>query len=100
HTRFSRDWSSDVCSSDLGALWDNGGLPFRETAMTRKTVLNDTHRALGVKMVDFGGWDMPIHYGSQIDEHHAVRRQAGMFDVSHRSEERRAGKACETRRSA
>ena len=34
-------------------------------------------------MVDFGGWDMPLHYGSQIDEHHAVRRDAGMFDVSH-----------------
>ena len=34
-------------------------------------------------MVDFGGWDMPIHYGSQIDEHHLVRRDAGMFDVSH-----------------
>ncbi len=51
--------------------------------MTRKTVLNDSHRALGAKMVDFGGWDMPIHYGSQIDEHHLVRREAGMFDVSH-----------------
>jgi aminomethyltransferase len=51
--------------------------------MTHKTVLNDTHRALGAKMVDFGGWDMPIHYGSQIDEHHLVRRDAGMFDVSH-----------------
>jgi len=51
--------------------------------MTRKTVLNDTHRALGAKMVDFGGWDMPIHYGSQLDEHHLVRRGAGMFDVSH-----------------
>ncbi len=51
--------------------------------MTRKTILNDTHRALGAKMVDFGGWDMPIHYGSQIDEHHQVRRDAGMFDVSH-----------------
>ena len=51
--------------------------------MTRKTVLNDTHRALGARMVDFGGWDMPIHYGSQIDEHHLVRREAGMFDVSH-----------------
>lgn len=51
--------------------------------MTRKTVLNDSHRALGAKMVDFGGWDMPIHYGSQIEEHHAVRREAGMFDVSH-----------------
>ncbi len=51
--------------------------------MTQKTVLNDTHRAMGAKMVDFGGWDMPIHYGSQIDEHHDVRRDAGMFDVSH-----------------
>ncbi|MBN8728221.1 MAG: glycine cleavage system aminomethyltransferase GcvT [Xanthomonadales bacterium] len=51
--------------------------------MTRKTVLNETHRALGAKMVDFGGWDMPLNYGSQIEEHHAVRRHAGMFDVSH-----------------
>ena len=51
--------------------------------MTKQTVLNATHRALGAKMVDFGGWDMPIHYGSQIDEHHVVRRDAGMFDVSH-----------------
>jgi aminomethyltransferase len=51
--------------------------------MTQKTILNDTHRALGAKMVDFGGWDMPIHYGSQIDEHHVVRQDAGMFDVSH-----------------
>lgn len=51
--------------------------------MTRKTILNETHRALGAKMVDFGGWDMPLNYGSQIDEHHQVRRDAGMFDVSH-----------------
>ncbi|MBA2238551.1 MAG: glycine cleavage system aminomethyltransferase GcvT [Lysobacter sp.] len=51
--------------------------------MTQKTILNETHRALGAKMVDFGGWDMPIHYGSQIDEHHLVRSGAGMFDVSH-----------------
>ncbi|MET3652762.1 glycine cleavage system aminomethyltransferase GcvT [Dyella japonica] len=51
--------------------------------MTEKTVLNDTHRALGARMVDFGGWDMPINYGSQIEEHHVVRRDAGMFDVSH-----------------
>ncbi|MBB5208823.1 glycine cleavage system aminomethyltransferase GcvT [Chiayiivirga flava] len=51
--------------------------------MTRKTVLNDTHRALGAKMVDFGGWDMPISYGSQIEEHKLVRSDAGMFDVSH-----------------
>ncbi|MCQ4167669.1 glycine cleavage system aminomethyltransferase GcvT [Tahibacter harae] len=51
--------------------------------MSQQTVLNATHRALGAKMVDFGGWDMPISYGSQIEEHHAVRRDAGMFDVSH-----------------
>jgi aminomethyltransferase len=51
--------------------------------MTRKTILNDSHRALGAKMVDFGGWDMPLNYGSQIEEHHQVRRDAGMFDVSH-----------------
>ncbi|HMB56676.1 MAG TPA: glycine cleavage system aminomethyltransferase GcvT [Arenimonas sp.] len=51
--------------------------------MTQKTIYNETHRALGAKMVDFGGWDMPIHYGSQIEEHHQVRRDAGMFDVSH-----------------
>ena len=51
--------------------------------MTQKTVLNEAHRALGAKMVDFGGWDMPISYGSQLEEHHAVRRDAGMFDVSH-----------------
>ena len=51
--------------------------------MTQQTILNATHRALGAKMVDFGGWDMPLNYGSQIEEHHFVRRDAGMFDVSH-----------------
>jgi len=49
----------------------------------QKTVLNETHRRSGARMVDFGGWEMPLHYGSQIEEHHAVRRDAGMFDVSH-----------------
>ena len=51
--------------------------------MARRTALYDAHVALGAKIVDFGGWDMPLHYGSQIEEHHAVRRDAGMFDVSH-----------------
>jgi aminomethyltransferase len=51
--------------------------------MTKQTVLNAAHRALGARMVDFGGWDMPINYGSQLDEHHTVRQHAGMFDVSH-----------------
>jgi aminomethyltransferase len=51
--------------------------------MLQQTSLNAVHRAAGAKMVDFGGWDMPVSYGSQIEEHHAVRRDAGMFDVSH-----------------
>jgi hypothetical protein len=51
--------------------------------LARTTILNDVHRAAGARMVDFGGWDMPLHYGSQIEEHHAVRRAAGLFDVSH-----------------
>ncbi|MBL4744624.1 MAG: glycine cleavage system aminomethyltransferase GcvT [Cycloclasticus sp.] len=51
--------------------------------MTKKTKLNATHRELGARMVDFGGWDMPVNYGSQIDEHHDVRTGVGMFDVSH-----------------
>ncbi|MBA3989188.1 MAG: glycine cleavage system protein T [Idiomarina sp.] len=51
--------------------------------MASKTPLYDAHVAAGAKMVDFHGWDMPLNYGSQIEEHHAVRKQAGMFDVSH-----------------
>jgi len=47
------------------------------------TPLYQQHVAMGAKVVDFGGWDMPLHYGSQIEEHHQVRRDAGMFDVSH-----------------
>ena len=53
------------------------------TSPLKVTTLNAVHRAAGARMVDFGGWDMPVHYGSQIEEHHAVRRDAGMFDVSH-----------------
>ncbi|MFT6194583.1 MAG: aminomethyltransferase [Cognaticolwellia sp.] len=51
--------------------------------MTNKTVLHAKHLEAGAKMVDFYGWEMPINYGSQIEEHHAVRKDAGMFDVSH-----------------
>ena len=49
----------------------------------KRTPLFDAHQQMAAKLVDFGGWEMPLHYGSQIDEHHAVRRHAGMFDVSH-----------------
>ncbi|MFN3882213.1 MAG: glycine cleavage system aminomethyltransferase GcvT [Nitrincola lacisaponensis] len=51
--------------------------------MGNKTVLYPQHLAMGAKIVDFGGWDMPLHYGSQVEEHHRVRRESGMFDVSH-----------------
>lgn len=51
--------------------------------MGNKTALYSTHQAAGGKIVDFGGWDMPLHYGSQIEEHNKVRQAAGMFDVSH-----------------
>lgn len=51
--------------------------------MSQKTILFDKHVQYGGKIVDFAGWQMPINYGSQIDEHHQVRTDAGMFDVSH-----------------
>src|SRR5256714_15594295 len=61
------------------------------TTALRKTALNPVHRALGAKMVDFGGWDMPVEYpagfngkpGGLIQEHMAVRTAVGLFDVSH-----------------
>src|SRR5688572_24730489 len=52
-------------------------------SMGLRTPLYDRHVAAGARMVDFGGWDMPVNYGSQIEEHHQVRRDAGLFDVSH-----------------
>src|SRR5712675_3111261 len=52
----------------------------------RVTPLNSVHRALGAKMVDFGGWDMPVQYSGILEEHHAVRNSVGLFDVSHMGE--------------
>jgi aminomethyltransferase len=51
--------------------------------MTKHTPLYERHQRLGAKLVDFAGWEMPLHYGSQLEEHHKVRQNAGMFDVSH-----------------
>jgi len=51
--------------------------------MLNRTPLFEAHRKSNAKLVDFSGWEMPLHYGSQIEEHHSVRRDAGMFDVSH-----------------
>ncbi|MFN7758058.1 MAG: glycine cleavage system aminomethyltransferase GcvT, partial [Betaproteobacteria bacterium] len=56
---------------------------FPESPLLKRTPLFDTHVAAGARLVDFGGWEMPVNYGSQIEEHHAVRAAAGMFDVSH-----------------
>jgi len=53
--------------------------------MLKTTALHAEHLRLGAKLVDFAGWDMPIQYASQLDEHHAVRKSAGMFDVAHMS---------------
>mgnify|MGYP000349528099 CR=1 FL=1 len=53
--------------------------------MLKQTALHAEHLRLGAKLVDFAGWDMPIQYASQLDEHHAVRKVAGMFDVAHMS---------------
>jgi aminomethyltransferase len=54
-----------------------------EDLVGRRTPLFELHHELGARIVDFGGWDMPVQYASQIGEHHAVRRAAGVFDVSH-----------------
>jgi len=56
------------------------------TLALKRTPLYETHRASGAKMVDFGGWDMPVQYSGILDEHHAVRKAAGLFDVSHMGE--------------
>ena len=53
------------------------------TQTLKKTVLNEAHKRAGARLVDFSGWEMPLHYGSQVEEHHTIRQKAGMFDVSH-----------------
>jgi len=56
------------------------------TAALKATCLNAAHRAMHAKMVDFGGWDMPVQYSSLVEEHLAVRKSVGVFDVSHMGE--------------
>ncbi len=56
------------------------------TPALKATPLNDVHRRMGAKMVDFGGWDMPVQYSGILEEHHAVRKNVGLFDVSHMGE--------------
>lgn len=54
-----------------------------DNASPQKTPLYESHKTMGGKLVDFGGWLLPVNYTSQVEEHHAVRNDAGMFDVSH-----------------
>ena len=54
--------------------------------MLKRTPLYESHQALGAKLIDFGGWEMPVQYTSILDEHNAVRKAAGIFDISHMGE--------------
>lgn len=54
--------------------------------MLKRTPLFDIHQQLGGKLIEFGGWEMPVYYSSIVDEHHAVRTAAGLFDISHMGE--------------
>src|SRR5215469_10086338 len=60
-------------------------------ARLKRTPLFALHRELGARLVEFGGWEMPVQYGSILEEHHAVRERAGLFDVSHMGEFRVEG---------
>src|SRR5919204_2347822 len=66
-------------------------MPETSSGTLKKTPLNARHRSLGARMVEFGGWDMPVEYSGIIDEHLAVRSRAGLFDVSHMGEIEIAG---------
>src|SRR5689334_2035415 len=72
-------------SEDRGRLAQHcaGRIICLEDSVGRRTPLFELHQQLSARLVDFGGWDMPVQYTSQIAEHHAVRRAAGVFDVSH-----------------
>jgi aminomethyltransferase len=60
--------------------------PAESPATTKRTPLYDLHRELGAKLIDFGGWEMPVQYAGIIEEHRAVRERVGLFDVSHMGE--------------
>ncbi|SVB46791.1 uncharacterized protein METZ01_LOCUS199645, partial [marine metagenome] len=64
--------------------------------MTQKTALFDLHLAATAKMVDFYGWNMPLNYGSQLQEHIAVRNNCGAFDISHMTFLDFQGKNCKS----
>src|ERR1043165_2033056 len=61
--------------------------------MLKRTALFEAHQKLGARLIDFGGWEMPVQYTSIVDEHHAVRKAAGIFDLSHMGEVNVSGPA-------
>src|ERR1041385_859224 len=65
------------------------------TDMLKRTPLFEAHQKLGGKLIEFGGWEMPVQYTSITDEHLAVRRAAGIFDISHMGEVTGSGAAAE-----
>jgi aminomethyltransferase len=67
-------------------------MPLSAPGSLKKTPLNARHRSLGARMVEFGGWDMPVEYSGIVDEHLAVRTRVGLFDVSHMGEIEIAGR--------
>src|SRR5207247_4709982 len=77
-------------SSYACTLYHSGGMNMtaHDTAATslKRTPLYEQHRALGARLVEFGGWEMPVQYSGILDEHQAVRTRAGLFDVSHMGE--------------
>ena len=77
---------SVLCSHDISSMAQ--AVP----GALKKTPLNARHRSLGARMVEFGGWDMPVEYSGVADEHMAVRTRAGLFDVSHMGEIEIAGR--------
>src|ERR1041384_3380649 len=75
-----RSARSSSCRGSWSILW------FREMHEMKRTPLFNAHQKLGGKLVEFGGWEMPVQYTSISDEHLAVRRAAGIFDISHMGE--------------
>ena len=75
-----------------GRLSPRASMNQPSTEQLKKTPLNARHRALGAKMVPFGGWDMPVEYSGIVNEHLTVRSKAGLFDVSHMGQIEIAGK--------
>src|SRR3954464_6033838 len=79
-------WGGTFLARPMPALGDDRPMSSTEPTGLRHTALDALHRSLGATMTDFAGWDMPLRYGSERDEHLAVRTRAGLFDLSHMGE--------------